>query len=518
MLRFWILLFGITCSLDVTAASTRHLFLVSDLHVGAGRGVDGKWKRIEDFRWQKEFDQFLRFAAEKSGNNSDLVFVGDVFELWQSPTMNCSDNASTPGCAISDCMESSSDYGCTENEALARLSYVLGQHQDFVDSLRAFASAGKNRVFLIPGNHDAALLFPELTKRLSQVFDKTNFRVETAGHWLSEDGAIYVDHGHQFDDLNRMKNWPKPFATSKNGEERMQKPWGENMVQQFYNQYEHMFPVIDNISDEKSGISFATNDAGFVKSATAVGKFFRFFLLNQSSSQANSFLRTNAAPGTTKWNEGLVKAKGITFFVDVFKSDPKLDSDVQAALASKEIELDVRSLTPDDVQRICDHKLSLRKSNPDVELCPMQDGNLSAVVTGLTSSPESQLVKYLRDVLPRVIQRDAVLPSIYVYGHTHSAIASTKLNLGDMAGGPAAISYVNTGAFQRIVSPEQLKKLLASRTGQVSKSLRDLDVEDLPACYTFISVEPYSGAPVAVLNSWVETSSGKFGARKGGCW
>jgi len=40
-----------------------------------------------------------------------------------------------------------------------------------------------------------------------------------------------------FDDVSRFPNWPKPFV-EQNGQRYIVKPWGENMVQRFYNQYE----------------------------------------------------------------------------------------------------------------------------------------------------------------------------------------------------------------------------------------------------------------------------------------
>ena len=192
-LALLVVVFGMLTS--ATAASKRHALFVSDLHVGAGKTSKGDWRRIEDFRWQNEFDQFLQFVAKKSGNTADIVFVGDVFELWQSPTMVCSEDPAKIGCEILDCMETSPDFGCSEAEALARFKYVLGQHEDFVASLRTFANSGTNRVFFIPGNHDAALLFPALKAHLIQQFEPARVTVTETGSWLSEDGAIYADHG-----------------------------------------------------------------------------------------------------------------------------------------------------------------------------------------------------------------------------------------------------------------------------------------------------------------------------------
>ena len=377
-IRIAVTLLLLLSALSVTAASRRQAIFVSDLHVGAGRTPTGEWRRIEDFRWQREFDQFLDFIEKKSSNNTDLVFVGDVFELWQSPTMACSDDVAKPGCIINDCMESSADLGCSEAEALERLKYVLAQHPDFIASLRKFASSGTNRAFIVPGNHDAALLFPALTNHLTQQFNSTRVSVVTSGYWLSDDSAIYADHGHQFDELNKMKNWPKPFVTS-DGVERMQKPWGENMVQQFYNQYEFVFPVIDNVADEASGVSFAINDAGFNRTTSAVGKFFRFFLFEQSMRQTASVLSTDPAADPPKWDKAAVQKKPISFFVEGLQGDSKLTESATKAMASMDVQFDPTKLEDDEVKQICDLKLVLKGKGESIEQCPTTDGKLSSI-------------------------------------------------------------------------------------------------------------------------------------------
>src|SRR6478735_8698039 len=117
---------------QAVGASDRYTVFVSDLHVGAGREASGQWKRIEDFRWQPSFDAFLANVDDKSNSNADLVLLGDVFELWQSPFMVCSRDPAKAGCSVPDCNEIDTESGCAEHEAIARLEYVLDQHPDFL--------------------------------------------------------------------------------------------------------------------------------------------------------------------------------------------------------------------------------------------------------------------------------------------------------------------------------------------------------------------------------------------------
>ena len=85
---------------QAVGASDRYTVFVSDLHVGAGREASGRWKRIEDFRWQPSFDAFLEKVDAESKGNADLVLLGDVFELWQSPFMVCSRDPAKAGCTV----------------------------------------------------------------------------------------------------------------------------------------------------------------------------------------------------------------------------------------------------------------------------------------------------------------------------------------------------------------------------------------------------------------------------------
>ncbi len=135
---------------------------------------------------------------------SDLILNGDTFELWQSLEPN-------------DCVQrSNKNLSCAEAEALKRLARVLQAHQLELTSIKSFAAAGDNRVVIIPGNHDVALLFENVAKEVLRAIGAPEDRVRIAstGHWLSPDHLIYAEHGHQIGkEGNRFNNWPKPFTT-----------------------------------------------------------------------------------------------------------------------------------------------------------------------------------------------------------------------------------------------------------------------------------------------------------------
>ena len=96
---------------------------------------------------------FLRAIDEAGKGATDLVLNGDTFELWQSTT--------------DDCRHRDARLGCTEQEALARLNAWSPRMPQISSALGTFARNGANRLILVPGDHDAALLLPSVAARRS---------------------------------------------------------------------------------------------------------------------------------------------------------------------------------------------------------------------------------------------------------------------------------------------------------------------------------------------------------------
>lgn len=482
------------------AASDRHAFFVSDLHVGVGRDEAGNWKRFEDFRWQQDFNAFLEMASERSGDRADLVLVGDIFELWQSPHLECSSDLGRAGCKPADCHDKNTDLGCSEVEAVERLRLVLAQHPDFIDAVRRFSVKGSNRVVFVPGNHDAALLFPAVKKLLLGRFEQARVRVADVGYWLSDDGEIYADHGHQFDEVNKFPDWPRPFRHSA-GRDHLVRPWGENMVQQFYNQYESVFPIIDNLSDEKAGVGFAVQQAGFPNSAAAVRRFFRFFLFQQSLRQAMTSL---GPEGSRQWNYDAVRREGVDFFMDVMAGDDEWRLPVENLRPGPVDGFAPAELSQTEIDALCMAKEQIEGARR----CRHVSDSLSAVFIGLTTTPRQRLAAYLRSTLPDVVPPGLPVASVYVFGHTHAAALPSLIALGDMQFGSVDVVAANTGAFQRIATPDQIAAILR-KPGQGGKRPLDLHPEDLPACYTFVWIAPYAAQhrPTPQVQRWTRTKT-----------
>ena len=515
---------GVCWWLAAQAASDRTLVVVSDLHLGAGRDSAGQWRNIEDFRWHDDFVAFLGEIRKSGRDRVDLVLAGDVFELWQSPLMKCSADLRSVGCVVTDCTYDDADLGCEEQQALQRLRHVIGQHAATLDALKDFATQGENAVYVVPGNHDAALLFELLRKELQGHFSSPRVNVLSEGAWLSPDRKIVVEHGHQFDDLNSFPRWPQPFAT-REGKRYIVRPWGENMVQQFYNQYEQLMPIVDNLKSEADGARFAIEAAGLKPLGEAAGKFARFFLFESSVRQILTALGDEKGkPDEQKTRRYLatLRQKPPEFFLDVVYGDPQLARAVDVMGKDAFRALNVAELSDEELRAVCAVKDSLRDNGrKEIQPCPPPDENLGAALKGLFIHPDTIRAWYLRDLRRKFIKDgNSVTPQVYIFGHTHVAKASVPQRVDDGAYGDFSIEVANTGAFQRVVTKEQVRRILAEKKKtKADATFFDLRPEDLPACYSFIYVGPYANNPGRPeLRRWSFNDATKTGsAAAGGC-
>jgi hypothetical protein len=314
---------------------------------------------------------------------------------------------------------------------------------------------------------------------------------------------VYADHGHQSDLLNKFGGWPNPF-TKRDGVLYLRKPWGENMVQQFYNQYEQVFPIIDNLSEETAGMQYAISQAGFGASARAVGQFFRFLLFEESMRQALALLGGTGDP--VIWDNSWVRMQPTSFFVDFLSTAPGLQRDVVAAKLANTLEFSAASMTEEEINVFC----LAKETRKDGNSCKRTvESGLSRLVQGAVLTDIQVRRNYLRAILPQVAPKPSKLASVYVYGHTHKAVESERFPLGDLGFGSASIVIANTGAFQRIASPAQIDAIMASLYKGAAKSPLDLQPEQLPHCYNFVWIPPYQEKPNPIVWRWAEDIDSK---------
>jgi UDP-2,3-diacylglucosamine pyrophosphatase LpxH len=477
--------------------SDRLRIFISDTHFGVGK-VDGRWHNFEDARWAVEFEKFLDKMDRMGQGKADLILNGDTFELWQSLDPN-------------DCtVAANKDLGCTQDGAMKRLNRVLQFHKPELASIAKFATSGDNRVVIVPGNHDAALLFEGVANAVLTAINAPQGRVRVAseGYWLSPDSLIYAEHGHQIGkEVNKFDGWPQPFLDHK-GTKYLQRPWGEQFVQRFYNSFENKYPIIDNLSEDSLGVKYGLKAEGSAAVPQDIGRFVLFYLTQISWDQLGSSLGGNQ--DHPDWDLAAIRRNGDSFLSD---SMPRGDALRDAAVDQTNrgtFGLTIGDLSDDEIIEICNLRKVVidadvkQQLTPTVQPCP--GPTLGAISQQLLSSRNKIFQTHFKETVDRLSKahRTERPFQLFVYSHTHKSDSGFR-PLDGSAWDPFV---VNTGAWQRTATPKQLSAIQQSHHLS-DKNVLTLQPEDLPPCYPVILVSPYQDVPKSKLQFWV---------RKNGDW
>jgi len=498
------------CLIPQPPDARRLVVFISDTHFGPGPGTGRPFHPYEDFRWAKQFALFLQRIDRDGAGHTDLVLNGDTFELWQPV-----DPKSCTGGGRS------ADEGCTEEEALQRMEIVLNGHPDELAALRTFADSGSNRIFLVPGNHDAALLFARVRKQVIDRIKAKPGRVEipASGYYLSPDKSIYAEHGHQLDDPNALPGWPVPFRGLKR---YLARPWGENFVATFYNPRELTYEAIDNIAGVANGIRYGVASEGKSKTAKAVVDFGKYLLVGQSVKQFVSVLKDQGSNGDApQWDIDAVRRGGERFVVDSIPTDDPAYENVAAAYKEGKLGLTV-SLSDAEIQEICDFRYAANLQQQEIDktrppdqqrpltIQPCQQKTLMAGVKKLASLADKYMFLAAHiDAAYDQLKNDQCLKGnekfdFVVLSHTHTV--EEPFNPYEHTFRTWQPQVVNTGAWQRIGTVEDVRQLATDNHWKNEDVLRELKPEMLPDCYSAVIVRP--GAPPDVRVMWWEQVKG----------
>lgn len=477
------------------SGSDRLRIFISDTHFGVGK-VQGKWHAYEDFRWADEFALFLSEMKRQGKGNADLILNGDTFELWQSLEHDC-------------VVSGNPNLGCTEGEALHRIQRILDNHAPEMASIGDFARDRRNQVILVPGNHDSVLLFPAVaTAVLDAIRAPGHASVLAEGYWVSPDGLIYSEHGHQIaKEVNTFDNWPKPFLTN-GGKRYIQRLWGQQFVQQYYDDFEGKYPIIDNIQGEGNGLKFGMRAEGGLPAARDIGRFFGFYLTDLSFKQ--SFAPLLGKPGADPtWDLEAIRASGDRFLVESIPTDDEFHAVAQQQLDAGKLRQSLSDLSDDDIRAICTFRQNRIAQDveadrrPTVQPCPASLGALQS----LFNSRDKIFTQHFDKTMKALVEQKKVANSfqVFIWSNTHEADKGFQPRSRQNDDWNPLV--VNTGAWQRTITGEQLSKMQSDRKLN-DKQILQLLPEDLPACYPFVLVAPYQSAPISSLQYWRKTASG----------
>lgn len=480
---------------DPLPEGERLLVFISDVHLGLGRGDDGTWHTTEDFRWDHALQGFLDYISAMGQHQVDLVVLGDFLEMWQPP-------------ASVRCEGVDADLGCSVEEMQEIATAVVRAHPKALKALRDFSQRGANRLYIVPGNHDSALLLEPVWRPLGAALQVDSGRIGfvTSGVWTSRDGRILAEHGHQIgSDVNRYDAWPT-ILRADNGRNYVIRPWGERFVQKLFNSEEREYPIIDNLSPESAGARYRMSDRGLWSSIADLGRFILFNLFETSLSQKAYFLGPEPQiKERPTWDLAIARKMGHKLFADALDSnDPfrkTLFDDTEQARALRR-ELDAlaqnpKSLPDDEVRLLCD-QVAIRagKDGPKCE------------TPHLGYMLESNLIPREWVLREHLSLRLGEHPGarVFVYAHTHQLEEGWGLRLTNPFN--VEITILNTGAFQRVIDEKGYLRRVNDNGLSAAEGLRKLSPEALPPCYTTVIVPYEDSLPKPVTKRWLMEENG----------
>ncbi|MEN8689994.1 MAG: metallophosphoesterase [Desulfobacterales bacterium] len=484
-------------------AGSRLIVLISDLHMGIGRQKNSTWHETEDFRWPRALKGMLDEISRRGNDAVDLFIVGDLLELWQPP-----DDIT--------CIGVSEDLGCTVAEMRQITEAIVNAHAQEMADLKAFSKKGQNRLHIVPGNHDAALLLAEVWEVMAEALDARSGRVNfvESGVWISPDGRVLVEHGHQIGrDVNRYLDWPLVVRWDEASKKYyLIRPWGENFVQKIFNDVEREYPLIDNLSPETAGIRYRMADRSLWQTAEDVATFLAFNLFETSLSQKVAMLGPEEAKAPS-WDLAVGRELGYKLFANALEpEDPfrksLLDDNPESEALRKtldEIVRDSNRLSDADVSMYCDLTAIRREALTGAEKGSWEtceDPELGSTIESLLYSKETVLRKHLINRRQQFTDL-----TVFIYGHTHQLEERWTLTLEE----DDTVSVLNSGAFQRLIDePGFLKRVDADPTIETpAEGFKMMPLEALAPCYTFVMVPYKDGKPAPVTKQWYMPENGQ---------
>jgi UDP-2,3-diacylglucosamine pyrophosphatase LpxH len=251
------------------------LFIISDLHLAAGRQGDGKYAATEKFFSDASFQRFLRYA-EKIGTDKRAVLIinGDFidflritdypeqaaeFEEWETLLRRLGIPKAV-GELRSSISKKEKKYGLKTDDykSIWKLSVAVRGHPAFFDALALWLHAG-HRLVIVKGNHDLEWFWPGvrnclrliLAERLARprvkdisqvlrgiVFPNTIF----ADSSVLIDDELYIEHGHTYDKYSHVVG-----PVLRKNQRELNIPFGSFFNRYLLNCIELYYPFIDNV-------------------------------------------------------------------------------------------------------------------------------------------------------------------------------------------------------------------------------------------------------------------------------
>ena len=215
---------------------------MSDLHLGAerDRGL---------FRADSELASFLRWVVEETGP-ARVVIAGDFLDFLVPREGEEAVPAFDP------------------HGAAARAAAIVEHHPEVFDALARLVRSAQHELWILNGNHDPELLFPDVREVLDH-----RLGVASPGstlHWRTEGEAVdfqvgparaRVAHGDCFDDWNRIEYGclrtavnRLSYGFSQPAEHEYRPPVGTRLVVEHLLRLRSPYPWVDALKPEREAV------------------------------------------------------------------------------------------------------------------------------------------------------------------------------------------------------------------------------------------------------------------------
>lgn len=254
-------------------AAGREIFVVSDLHVAAGRGIDGNYEGTENFFADDSFARFLSDLRERkrravlviNGDFIDFLRVDriprsdDDFAMWQRVLEQVGITRSLDELRQSITAKEKT-YGLKTDDykSLWKLRCCVEGHPRLFRALGEWLAAGEALV-IVKGNHDLEWYWPAVRNSFRLVI--ADYAAQTLRRAIDivltdtvlpnltfiddavlVDGELYIEHGHRYDKFSNPVGGP----VLENGTE-LNLPFGSFFNRYLINRVELVYPYIDNV-------------------------------------------------------------------------------------------------------------------------------------------------------------------------------------------------------------------------------------------------------------------------------
>lgn len=204
---------------------SKTIIVISDIHLGAGAIYQSTRNTLEDFHFDKELVDFLKyFSSGKYLNREvELIINGDLLDFLAVPYVNYFDD----------------DYW-SEAAALCKLEIILAAHSEVIAALVKFITIKNKSITYIIGNHDAEMILPRVKQAFLKLFageNKDKFKIlENEDEHYSPEKDIIIKHGHEFETAHHFSS-KTSITEDQNGRKYFVPPWGSYYVVRVINKY-----------------------------------------------------------------------------------------------------------------------------------------------------------------------------------------------------------------------------------------------------------------------------------------